>query len=238
MRIQSICQEIGGVLCLALIDQYNSALLIGVITTNTLILYNETARISEEYGVFFWSRSFTFLSFRLAVMVRNVFNFFLREFTKNYCGKPFNSCGMCENLLNLWKHIEKSTNFYGKVFKTVQKWKYFVLCGTFTFDSWPSTNVSKRNDEQCRAQRVYEDDVMRFSSRLESKSFHKFKKWRHNYFYRDHTGILISFCFSVYFSFVALPKICTNWSHCEMLGWSLEGTSRRHCRRDRPNQGK
>lgn len=82
MKIQSICQEIGGVLCLALIDQYNSALLIGVITTNTLILYNETARISEEYGVFFWSRSFTFLSFRLAVMVRNVFNFFFVNLQK------------------------------------------------------------------------------------------------------------------------------------------------------------
>lgn len=82
MRIQSICQEIGGVLCLALIDQYNSAFLIGVITTTTLIFYNETARISEEYGVFFWSRSFTFLSFRLAVMVRNVFNFFFVNLQK------------------------------------------------------------------------------------------------------------------------------------------------------------
>lgn len=74
------------------------------------------------------------------------------------------------------------------------------------------------------------------SAGLDSISFHSITKmWRFFRLYRGRSNNNVCFCF---FFTLALPKICTNWSHCEMLGWSLEGTSRRHCRRDRPKQGK
>lgn len=90
-------------------------------------------------------------------------------------------------------------------------------------------NVSKEERSACTT-------CLLDSAGLDSISFHSITKmWRFFRLFRERSNNNVCFCF---FFTLALPKICTNWSHCEMLGWSLEGTSRRHCRRDWPKQGK